>query len=53
MLNLKIFFNNDNQFSRITTILQGKFLDLVNLVLTTFWYTFNCQFCEQTDDVAM
>ena len=27
------------------------FLDLVNLVLKTTWYTFNSQFYQQTDDV--
>ena len=27
-------------------ILQEKFLDLVNLVLTTIWYTFNSQFYQ-------
>ena len=32
---------------------QDKFLDLVNLVLTTTWYTFNSQFYQQTDGVAM
>ena len=29
------------------------FLDLVNLVLTTTWYTFTSQFYQQTDGVAM
>ena len=32
---------------------QHKFLDLVNLVLTTTWYTFNSQFYKQIDGVAM
>ena len=32
---------------------QGKFLDLVYLVLTTTWYTFNSQFYQQTDGVVM
>ena len=36
-----------------TAILQDKFLDLVNLVLTITWYTFNSQFYQQTDGVAM
>ena len=31
---------------------QDKFLDLVNLVLTTIWCTFNSQFYQQTDGVA-
>ena len=30
-----------------------KFLDLVNLVLTTTWYTFSCQFYLQTGGVTM
>ena len=30
-----------------------KFLDLVNLLLTTTWYTFNPQFYQQIDGVAM
>ena len=29
------------------------FLDLVHLVLITTWYTFNSQFYQQTDGVAM
>ena len=33
-------------------ISQDKFLDLVNLVLTTIWCTFNSQFYQQTDGVA-
>ena len=36
--------NNDDQFTRKTTIPQEKFLGLVHLVLTTTWYTFNFQF---------
>ena len=32
---------------------QGKFLDLVHLVLTTTLYAFNSQFSQQTDGVAM
>ena len=31
---IKYYVNNDNQFARKTTIPQGKFLDLVNLVVT-------------------
>ena len=34
-------------------ILQDKFLDLVNLVLTTTWSTFNSQFYQQIAGVAM
>ena len=38
------YINNDDQFTRKTAIHQDRFLDLVNLVLTTIWYTFNTQF---------
>ena len=48
---IKDYVNNDNQFIRKTAIPQGKFLDLVNLVLTTTWYTFNPQFYQQTDGI--
>ena len=47
------FVNNEDQFTRKTTIPQDKFLDLVNLVLTTTWYTFNSQFYQNVDGVAM
>ena len=47
------YVNNGNQFTRKTAIPQYKFLDLVHLVLTTTWYTFNSQFYQQTDDVAI
>ena len=50
---IKDYVNNDDQFTRKTAIPQDKFLDLVNLVLTTTWYTFNSQFYQQTDGVAM
>ena len=50
---IKDYVNNDDQFTRKTAIPQNKFLDLVNLVLTTTWYTSNSQFYEQTDGVAM
>ena len=33
-------------------ISQNKFLDLVHLVSTTTWYSFNSQFYQQTDDIA-
>ena len=49
---IKDYVNND-QFIRKTTIPQDKFLDLVNLVLTITWYTFNSRFFQQTDGVAM
>ena len=44
---------NKDQFTRKTVIPQDKFLDPINLVLTTTWYTFNSQFCHQTDTVVM
>ena len=50
---IKDYINNDDQFTRKTAIPQDKFPDLVNLVLTTTWYTFNSQFYQQTDGVAM
>ena len=50
---IKDYVKNDDQFTRKTTIPQDKFLDLVHLVLTTTWYTFNSQFYQQTDGVAM
>ena len=50
---IKDYVNNDDQFTRKTAIPQDKFLDLVHLVLTTTWYTFNSQFYQQTDGVTM
>ena len=50
---IKDYVNNDDQFTRKTAIHQDKFLDLVHLVLTTTWYTFNSQFYQKTDGVAM
>ena len=50
---IKIYVNNDDQFTRKTATPQDKFFDLVNLILTTTWYTFNSQFYKQTDGVAM
>ena len=38
---IKDYVNNDDQFSRKTAIPQDKFLDLVNLVLTTTRHIFN------------
>ena len=43
----KDYVHNDDQFARKTAIPQDKFLDLVNLVSTTTWYTFNSQFYQQ------
>ena len=34
---MKDYVNNDGQFTKKTAIPQNKFLDLVNLVLTTPW----------------
>ena len=54
MLNIiKDYISNDDQFTRKTAISQDKFFDLVNLNLTTTWYTFNSQFYQQVDSVAM
>ena len=54
MLNIiKDYVNNDDQFTWKTAISQDKFLDLVNLVLTTTWYNFNSQFYQQTDGIEM
>ena len=50
---IKDYVHSDDQFARKMAIPQDKFLDLVNLVLTTTWYTFNSQFYEQTDGVVM
>lgn len=47
------YVNNDYQFTRKTAIAQDNFLDLVNLISTATWYTFNFPFYQQTDDVAM
>ena len=41
---IKDYVHRDDQFARKTAIPQDKFLDLVNLVLTTTWYTFDSQF---------
>ena len=50
---IKEYVNNDDKFTRKTTIPQVKFLDLVSLVFATTCYTFNSQFCQQTDGDAM
>ena len=52
-LNIIKDYINDDQFTRKTFVPQDKFLDLVHLVLTTTWYTFDSQFYQQTDGVAM
>ena len=50
---IKDYVNNDDQCTRKTAIPQDKFLLLVHLVLRTTCYTFNFQFYQQTDSVAM
>ena len=44
---IKDYVNNDGQFTRKKVILQDKFLDLVNLFLTTNWYTFSSTFTNK------
>ena len=44
---IKDYVNNDDQFSRKTAISQDKFLDLVNLVLTTTLYIFSFSFTNK------
>ena len=54
MLNIiKDYVNNDDQFTRKTAIPYNKFLDLVHMVLTNTCYTFNSQFYQRTDGIAM
>ena len=50
---IKDYVNNDDQFTRKNAIPQDRFFDLVHLVLITTWYTYNSQFYQQTDGVAM
>ena len=50
---IKDYFNNDDRFSRKTAIPRDKVDELVSLVLTTIWYTFNSQFYQQTDGMGM
>ena len=49
---IKDYFPNDDQFTMKTAVPQNKFLDLVNLVLTSTWHNFNSQFYQLTDGVA-
>ena len=54
MLNIiKDYVDNDGQFTGKTAIPQDTFLDVVNLILTTTWYTFKSQFYQQTHGVTM
>ena len=41
---IKDYVNNNDQFTNKVAIPQDKFFGLVNLVLTTTWYTFDSQF---------
>ena len=50
---IKDYVNKDDQFTSKTAIPQDKFLDLVNLVLTTAFFTFNSRFFQQNDCLAM
>ena len=50
---IKDYVNNDDQFTRKMSKTQDKFPELVNLVLTATWYSFNCQLYQQTDGVGM
>ena len=47
---IKDYVNNDNHFNHFN---RDEFLDLVHLVLTTTWYTFNSQFYQQTDGISI
>ena len=49
---IKDYISNNDQFTTKTAIPQEKFLDLVHLVLTTTWYTFNSQYYQKTGGVA-
>ena len=50
---IKDYVNNDDQFTRKNAIPQDRFFDLFHRVLITTWYTYNSQFYQQTDGVAM
>ena len=50
---IKNYVNNGDKFTRKMAILEDKFLDLVNLLLTTTWYSFNPQFCQEIDGVEI
>ena len=50
---IKDYVNNDDQFNKKAAITQDKILDLVHLVLTTTWCTFNSQLYQQTDGITM
>ena len=46
-------YDDGHQFTRKTPIPEDKFLDLVDVVFITTWYTFNSQFYQRTDGVVM
>ena len=50
---IKGYGNNDDQFTKKMALPHDKFLDLVNLVLTTTWYIFDSHFYQQTDGVVL
>ena len=50
---IKDYVTNDDQFNRKAAIPQDKILDLVHLVLTTTWHTFNYQLYQQTGGITM
>ena len=50
---IKNYVDNSDQFTRKVAIPQDKFLDLVNLVLTTTWYIFNYNFYQKSHGVAI
>ena len=50
---IKDYVDNEDQFTRKTAIPHDKFLDLVNLVLKTPWWTFNSKFYQQIDGAKM
>ena len=46
-------YDDGHQFTRKMLIPEDKFLDLVDVVFITTCYTFNSQFYQRTDGVAM
>ena len=50
---IKDYVNKDDRFTKKTALPQDKFCDLIDLVLKVFWNTFNSQFYQQVDGVAM
>ena len=50
---IKDYVKNNEQFTRKVAIPQDKFLNLINLVLTTTWNSFNSKFYQETNGIAM